>query len=60
MVHCHTVHLPIGALLSPCTMCGTGGLAPSLAALAAQVLVLAPPPCEGLGDATSSGAVIYL
>ena len=24
MVHCHTVHLPLGALLSPCTMCGTG------------------------------------
>ena len=20
--HCHTVHLPLGALLSPCTMCG--------------------------------------
>ena len=24
MVHSHTVHLPLGALLSPCTMCGTG------------------------------------
>ena len=24
MVHYHTVHLPLGALLSPCTMCGTG------------------------------------
>ena len=24
MVHCHTVHLPLGALLSPCAMCGTG------------------------------------
>ena len=24
MVHCHTVHLPLGALLSPCTVCGTG------------------------------------
>ena len=24
MVHCHTVHLPLGALLIPCTMCGTG------------------------------------
>ena len=24
MVHCHTVHLPLGALLTPCTMCGTG------------------------------------
>ena len=22
MVHSHTVHLPLGALLSPCTMCG--------------------------------------
>ena len=22
--HCHTVHLPLGALLTPCTMCGTG------------------------------------
>ena len=25
MVHPHTVHLPLGALLTPCTMCGTGG-----------------------------------
>ena len=25
MVLCHTVHLPRGALLSPCTVCGTGG-----------------------------------
>ena len=25
MVHSHTVHLPLGALRSPCTMCGTGG-----------------------------------
>ena len=24
MVHSHTVHLPRGALLSPCAMCGTG------------------------------------
>ena len=24
MVHSHTVHLPLGALLSRCTMCGTG------------------------------------
>ena len=24
MVHCHTVHLALGALPSPCTMCGTG------------------------------------
>ena len=24
MVHCHTVHLPLGALLIWCTMCGTG------------------------------------
>ena len=24
MVHCLTVHLPLGALLIPCTMCGTG------------------------------------
>ena len=24
MAHCNTVHLPLGALLSPCTMCGTG------------------------------------
>ena len=24
MAHCHTAHLPLGALLSPCTMCGTG------------------------------------
>ena len=24
MVHSHTVHLPLGALLSPCTVCGTG------------------------------------
>ena len=37
MVHSHTVHLPFGALLIPCTMCGTGCLTPSLAALAAQV-----------------------
>ena len=22
--HCHTVHLALGAPLSPCTMCGTG------------------------------------
>ena len=25
MVHCHTVHLARGALLSPCTVCGAGG-----------------------------------
>ena len=25
MAHSHTVHLPLGALLIPCTMCGTGG-----------------------------------
>ena len=24
MVHCHTVHLPFGALLTWCTVCGTG------------------------------------
>ena len=24
MVPSHTVHLPLGALLTPCTMCGTG------------------------------------
>ena len=24
MAHSHTVHLPLGALLSPCTMCGPG------------------------------------
>ena len=24
VVHCHTVHLALGALLAPCTMCGTG------------------------------------
>ena len=24
MVHCHTVHLPLGTLLIWCTMCGTG------------------------------------
>ena len=24
MVHSHTVHLALGALLSPCTMCDTG------------------------------------
>ena len=24
MVHCHTAHLPLGALLTWCTMCGTG------------------------------------
>ena len=24
VVHCHTVHLPHGTLLAPCTMCGTG------------------------------------
>ena len=24
MVHSHTVHLPLGALLIPCTMCATG------------------------------------
>ena len=24
MVHCHTVHLALGALLSPFTVCGTG------------------------------------
>ena len=23
MVHCHTVHLPLGALLTWCTVCGT-------------------------------------
>ena len=28
MVHSHTVHLPLGALLSPCTMCGTGSPSP--------------------------------
>ena len=25
MAHSHTVHLPLGALLSPCAVCGTGG-----------------------------------
>ena len=25
MTHSHAVHLPLGALLSPCTACGTGG-----------------------------------
>ena len=25
MVHSHTVHLPLGALLMACTMCCTGG-----------------------------------
>ena len=24
MAHCHTVHLPLGALLTPCSMRGTG------------------------------------
>ena len=24
MVHSHTVHLPLSAPLTPCTMCGTG------------------------------------
>ena len=24
MAHPHTVHLPLGALMSPCTVCGTG------------------------------------
>ena len=24
MMHCHTVHFPLGALLSPCTVCGPG------------------------------------
>ena len=24
MAHSHTVHLPLGALLSPCAVCGTG------------------------------------
>ena len=40
MAHSHTVHLPLGALLSWCTVCGTGRLTPSLAALAAQVFVV--------------------
>ena len=26
MLHSHAVHLALGALLSPCTMCGTGAL----------------------------------
>ena len=26
MVHCHAAHLPLGALLSPCTGCDTGEL----------------------------------
>ena len=26
-VHSHAVHLPLGALLSPCTMCATGSSA---------------------------------
>ena len=30
MAHSHTVHLPLGALLSPCTMRGTGALADRL------------------------------
>ena len=50
MVHSHTMRHPLGAMLSPCTMCGAGDettvhgeavhrarLTPSLAALAAQV-----------------------
>ena len=40
MAHSHTVHLPLGALLIWRTMCGTGCLTPSLAALAAQVPML--------------------
>ena len=24
MLHAHTVHLPLGALLIPCTVCGAG------------------------------------
>ena len=30
MVHPHTVHLPLSALLSPCTVCGTGAPAAEL------------------------------
>ena len=37
MVHSHAVHLPLGALLSPCTVCGTGKDA-GLGKLAAQAL----------------------
>ena len=29
MVHSHTVHLALGALLSACTMCGTGSTSPT-------------------------------
>ena len=37
MMHSHTVHPPPGTPLIWCTVCGTGSLTPSLAALAAQV-----------------------
>ena len=31
MAHSHTVHLPLGALLSACTMCDTGSYLYSIA-----------------------------
>ena len=37
MVHCHTVHLPPGALLSWCTVCGTGEQSESAAKLVGAV-----------------------
>ena len=45
MVHCYTVHLPLGALLIACTMCGTGR-APLRAAAVALALRL----CGGEGS----------
>ena len=38
MVHCHTVHLALGTLLIPCTMCGTGALLPPRPPLASCTL----------------------
>ena len=40
MARTHTVHLPLGALLSPCTVCGTG-----LARTSCASPPLSPPPC---------------
>ena len=36
MVHCHTVRLPLGALLIPRAMCGTGDTDPSINSFVAQ------------------------
>ena len=44
LAHSHTVHLPLGALLSPCAVCGTGTGFVSAPTLRARFSKLEPLP----------------